>query len=825
MNAAHTAAAVAGSHANRPDDERTPLISTVPTRPYHRAHRSTTCTRFIYVLAQVVLFYSILYLLVLLPLNLIPHFHSPWTDIPAPYQRYPLPRNKDLPLEKLYKILDETPSPDKIKEWSKYYTSGQHVAGRNYSQALWTKEQWEKFGIKSEIVEYEVLLNYPTGHRLALLESSSDSEGNEKVIFEASLEEDEIPGDKFSQSKDRLPTFHGYSADGNVTAEYVYAGYCTQDDFKFLKELKVPIKGNIVLCRYGLIFRGLKVMGAQEKGAVGVVIFTDPGDDHPDGWSGGGGGSGGPYPKGSERQPSSVQRGSVQFTSLRPGDPTTPGYASKPGVPRTPAHEAIPSIPSLPISYLDAVPILKALNGWGSKPKGWEGGLVGKGVEYWTGPIGVKAATNGEIDTVETTKTKVDPATKTLLNLYNGVEFTITPIWDVIGVINGSLSDEVVVIGNHRDAWCAGAADPVSGSSSVMEVIASWDGEEYGLVGSTEWVEDQRSYLMQNAVAYLNLDIATSGSWLDPASAPLMYKPFINAMKSKKEIENMASSNAELEHIFQDRDRESYKDTIYEFWARNGVPIRPVGSGSDFVGFQDIAMVPSMDFSFRQDKNGAVYHYHSNYDSFEWMEKYGDPGFKYHVVAAKMVGHAALEVIETPVIPFNLTDYALFLEKYYKQALKAFDKKTGGDTTSGIHDSNAIRQARDALVKVDGQIAKLKIATQALDEEATGLTAEVRGLPRDIPWYKRWQHLHYWTKIKSLNKKIMFFERKFAYEDGLDGRNVYKHVVFAPGLWTGYSGAVFPGILESIEDRNFTNVERWSEIIQKCIIDATRSIE
>ncbi|EGX48450.1 hypothetical protein AOL_s00080g79 [Orbilia oligospora ATCC 24927] len=896
MNIGSTTAAVAGSRSRiTSHSERTPLLSVVPTRRYSRRHRSTTCTRFCYILFQVTIFYSILYLLVLIPLRILPEWSSPlkWRDIPPPHERYPLPKNKDLGLERLVKILDETPDAAKAKQWSKYYTSGAHVAGKNYSQAVWTKEKWESYGIKSEIVEYEVLLNYPVGHRLALVERAATGDAMEddaaaesgkekpkedKVLFEASLEEDEVPGNEFSQSKDRLPTFHGYSANGTVTAEFVYGGYCDYDSFKQLDELKVPIQGNIVLCRYGLIFRGLKVLGAQDRGAVGVIIFTDPADDYPDGWSGGGGGNGKPYPEGSGRQPSSVQRGSVQFLSLRPGDPTTPGYASKPGVPRTDEHEAIPSIPSLPISYLDAAPILKVLNGWGYQPEGWKkGGLVDRGVDYWTGPVGFEPERVRGVEASKPTKTGSGKPTKTLLHLENIVEYTLTPIWDVIGIINGSISDEIVVIGNHRDAWNAGAGDPVSGSTAVMElsrtfgemlkkdwkplrtiILASWDGEEYGLVGSTEWVEEHRAFLMQNAVAYLNIDVATSGPWLDAASAPLMYKVFTDAMKAIKDP--LAGSKRDLIHkgesvrpvaaamkpvipdseginVYQDRERDhnrqNYKGSIYEIWSKGGGIIQPVGSGSDFVGFQDIALIPSSDFSFRQGASGAVYHYHSNYDSFDWMEKFGDPGFKYHVAAAKLIGHMVLSLTETPVIPFSLTDYANFLEKHLNQAIDFFDKTAKATATSSLttevnSDINIIKgvhRSRESLTRLGEQIAKLKKIAVQFDEEAVALTQEINDLDPEVPWYRWWQSLHYWAKVKELNNKIQFFERKFVYEDGLDGREVFKHVVFAPGLWTGYSGAVFPGILESVESRNWTNVERWSEIIQKCVIDATRSIE
>lgn len=219
---------------------------------------------------------------------------------------------------------------------------------------------------------------------------------------------------------------------------------------------------------------------------------------------------------------------------------------------------------------------------------------------------------------------------------------------------------------------------------------------------------------------------------------------------------------------------------------------------------------------------------HSNYDSFPWMEKYGDPGFKYHVTATKLIGHMALQTIDSPIIPFNLTDYASALGDYTNQALAKFRKKLEEDASSSdSRDQNALTlvgRAQNALNHLQSQTEKLKNATLLFDSETAALASEIAQLGHKLPWYKWWQPYHYWDKVKTVNKKIQYFERKFGYEDGLDGRNLFKHVIFAPGLWTGYEGAVMPGIVESIEVGNWTNVERWAEIIQKCVIDAERSI-
>lgn len=352
-------------------------------------------------------------------------------------------RHFQMSLPDLERALFRVPDPNSIREWSNYYTSGVHLAGTNLSQAQWTADKFTEYGIKTEIVPYYTYLNYPKDHGLRLLGI------NETVKYEASLEEDPLPEDPTSMRADRVPTFHGYSANGNVTGQYVYVNYGRQKDFDILEQHGVSVTGRIVIARYGGLFRGLIVKGAQERGAVGVLMYTDPGDDgnvtiynHYKS-----------YPDGPARNPSSVQRGSVQFLSVTPGDPTTPGWPSTQFAERTDPYNSIPSIPSLPVSYRDMIPILSELNGMGFNPndigEDWRGGL--REFDYSSGP-----STNS-------------------LNMFNLQEYKTTPIWNTIGRIDGIIKDEVVIIGNHRDAWVVGGAgDPNSGSAVLIELARAF---------------------------------------------------------------------------------------------------------------------------------------------------------------------------------------------------------------------------------------------------------------------------------------------------------------------------------------------------------------
>ena len=784
-----------------PPNEQTPLLTTVIVAPPRQRYSHNYVRRFCTVALGITLL--IVVVLFLVPARWLPgnHNEAEWSPFRSPSSYYPSkswPASNGLDYEELQNLLLKTPDEHKAREWSQYYTAGPHLAGKNLSQAEWTKDRWEEFGIASNIVDYHVYINYPISNRLALLETNEEDKIH--VRFECSMEEDALDEDATSRLENRIPTFHGYSASGNVTSQYVFVNFGTYWDFNELVKANISLEGKIAVAKYGRNFRGLKTKRAQELGMIGVVMYTDPQEDGEitelNGYKA--------YPQGPARQASSVQRGSTQFLckihlyslasgdvliplAIVPGDPTTPGYPSKPGVPRIDPHHSIPTIPSVPISYRDALPILRALNGHGPTASQfneyWQGGGLGhKGVDYNIGP---------------------SPA-DLVLNLVNEQEYITTPLWNVIGIINGTLTDEVVILGNHRDAWIAGGAgDPNSGSAAMNEVIrsfgaalkggwkplrtivfASWDGEEYGLVGSTEWVEEYLPWLSAATIAYLNVDVGARGPQFTTSASPLLNDALYEATS-----------------LVQSPNQTVLGQTVRDLW--NG-HINTMGSGSDFTAFQDFAGIPSVDLGFATGPKSAVYHYHSNYDSFAWMDHFGDPGWHYHTTITKVWAVLAAALVETPVIGFNATNYSNGLKQYLASV------KTG------------VSEGSDPFPSLTVAISHLHDAAIDLDTLASHLAAKVR---RGVPWWKWWQKAELYRQIKVVNNKYKYLERQFLYVKGLDGRPWFKHVVFAPGIWTGYAGATFPGLVESQDNGDMEGVEKWTAIIKERIDAATKSLK
>ncbi|KAF6831179.1 glutamate carboxypeptidase-like protein 2 [Colletotrichum plurivorum] len=652
-----------------------------------------------------------------------------------------------------------------IDEWSDYYGHQVKLAGLGKEAAQWTADQWTKNGFDAHLNEYHVYLTYPVHASLQITYENG-------ITADVRLDEDVLDEDDVTGREDNQPTFHGYSASGNVTGEYVYVGRGSQADFDRLVELGVELEGKIALARYGGLFRGLKVKNAEDHGMIGAVIFTDPADDGnltvANGYEA--------YPNGPARNPSSVQKGSVLFLSTNPGDPTTPGYASHEGVDRADTSHVTPQIPSIPISYASAEPLLAALDGFGVSAD-----EVNRTV--WAGALDAEYSTG--------------PAPGVTLHLDNLSEGKITPIWNVIGHINGTNADETIVIGNHRDTWMIGGnGDPNSGSAILVEftkaiaalrekgwvpkrniVLGSWDAEEYGLIGSTEWVEDNVNWLTETAVAYLNIDVAVSGPRPNLATTPELHTLATDTFK-KVIYPNFGG----------------YNISLYDAWEEaSGGIVEPLGSGSDYTAFLHRG-INSLDVGSSGGAGDPIWHYHSNYDTYHWMANFGDPGFQVHAAMGQYLALLAFHLADDEVLPVDLPNYASELSAYLEDLSEYVESEGEELDLTELSDAIDIFAARADEVKA---LERLAVATNDTD------------------------------LITVVNHKYRDFQRGFISQGGLPDREFYKHVVTAPGLDTGYAAVLFPGITEGVQygEGNLTIAEEWVSKTARGILRAAEIIK
>lgn len=512
-----------------------------------------------------------------------------------------------------------------IQEYLEYLTRDVHMAGTkgNLFYAEWIKGLFESASLEDVDWErFEVYLNYPkeNGRRVAIVEPAEQ-------IWEAKLEED---GDSENRQQTYSPVFHGHSKTGDVTGPLVYANYGAREDFEWLREKGISLDGAIAIVRYGGTQgdRALKVKAAELAGAAGCIIYSDLRTE------------GGVWPDGRFMPLDGVQRGAVSLMSWVIGDVLSPGWASVPANPNRLSPEetsGLVKIPSLPISWRDAKHLLRALQGHGKEVSSdWQGGALTTG--YWTGDQ--------------------DSPKVNLKNIQD--EVTRAPIFNVLGRIRGwEQAAKKVIIGNHRDAWCVGAADPGSGTAIMLEVVrvfgelrklgwrplrtiefVSWDGEEYNLIGSTEHVEDRQVELRRDGFAYLNVDTGVSGTDFWAAASPLFERSLLRVLdRTSDPITNK---------------------TLRELWDAKNTGLEGLGGGSDYVAFQSITGTSSIDFGFR----GQGYPYHSCYDNYAWMTKFGDPTFEYHTVMGQVWALLLLEIADKPVLPFDMEDYARYIARY-----------------------------------------------------------------------------------------------------------------------------------------------------------------
>ena len=657
------------------------------------------------------------------------------------------------------------PNPQSAREHLRRLTVEPHVAGtkEDYATALYVRDQLRAFGLNVELKEYEVWMNYPnTPSVLELITSRRQP---------LSVREAVVRDDPSSSNPKITPLFNGYSASGDVTAPLVYANYGLPNDYDDLKKAGVDVKGKIVIVRYGNSFRGVKAKVAEDHGAIGCIIYSDPADD---GYM-----QGDVYPKGPWRPVASGQRGSVQYLFDYPGDPLTPGKPAIQGVPRLKPEEAtdLTRIPVQPIAYDVAKTILAPLKG-PVRPKGFQGGLP---FPYHLG---------GTNDVKVHLKTDMD--------------YKLRTIWDVVARIDGNEEkDRWVILGNHRDAWVFGAVDPNSGTSTMLEVargfgqllkagwkprrtiiLCSWDAEEYGLVGSTEWAEEFAGELKEKAVAYLNLDVAVSGANFGASSVPSLWKLMRAVTRDVKDPKTGKSVYEQWqEHAREDRSEEE-KVTGGE--ARIG----PLGSGSDYTPFLQHLGIASTDMGFGGDYGV----YHSAYDSFYWMDHFGDPGFRYHVAAAQVWGTLAIRLADADGLSFDYRDYASQVRDYFNEALKLARLRN----LAGSIDDKSMTAAIDDFAKEAERVEKSR-------QDA------IRNSDR--------------AKLAKINDALVQAERQFIDERGLRGRAWYKHEIYAPGFYTGYAAQPLTDFRQALDDRNAVNAKEGLERIVEAIKRASKTLK
>uniref|UniRef100_A0A3P9GWQ0 Glutamate carboxypeptidase 2 n=1 Tax=Oryzias latipes TaxID=8090 RepID=A0A3P9GWQ0_ORYLA len=680
--------------------------------------------------------------------------------------------------EYLREFLDEMQA-DRIREHLRKFTRLPHLAGteQNLKYAEQIKEEWQEFGLDSvEMVPYDVLLSYPNKSQPNYI-SIVDQLGTE--VFVTSLAEPVPQG--YEDVTDIVPPYSAFSAKGQPEGDLVYVNYGRTEDFLQLqREMGINVTGKIVIVRYGKIFRGNKVKNAMLAGAMGVIMFSDPADywatgvqPYPDGWNLPGGGA---------------QRGNV-LNLNGAGDPLTPGYPAKEYTYRFSMEDGVglPDIPVHPIGFNDAIHLLKDMGGQ-IPPNNWKGAL---NVSYRIGP--------GFTDDIKSQKVR--------MNIYSNNQ--ITRIYNVIGKIRGALeSDRYVILGGHRDAWVFGGIDPMSGAAVIHEAVrsaglllgkgwrprrsiifASWDAEEFGLLGSTEWAEDNARLLQQRAVAYINADSAIEGMYtLRVDCTPSLHTLVYDLTKQ------IASPEEGEEGI-----------SLYESWHkrdnwtndRDAPRISKLGSGSDFEAYFIRLGIAAGRARYTKDKKTERYSsypvYHSVYETFEIVEQFYDPSFRRLRAVAQVRGGLTVLLANSQLLPLDANEYADALSKYAQSIAQLAAKNP------------------DEMVMYEVSFDSLFSAVQNFTVAARDFHERLKTLNRDDP-----------LQVRLVNDQLMYLERAFIDPLGLPGRPFYRHVIFAPSSHNKYAGESFPGIYDALfEIQNSADPEKaWQEVKRQISIGA-----
>ncbi len=695
------------------------------------------------------------------------------------------------------------PSPDRLRASMQFLTAHPHAVGSPYDReiALWLQDRFREWGFETSIETFYVLFPTPKERSLEL---------TAPVKYVAKLAESPVAGDPTSnQQSEQLPTYNAYSADGDVTGRLVYVNYGRREDFDRLERLGVSVKGAIVIVRYGAIWRGIKPKVAAERGAIGCILYSDPQQD--------GYGDAEVFPDGPGRPADGVQRGGVNDTYF-PGDPLTPGIPATKDAKRLSIKDSpiITKIPVLPISYGDAQPLLAALGGQ-VVPPAWRGGLP---ITYRTGP---------------------GPAMVHLKMISN---WDIKPIYDVIAKIPGSAEpDQWVLRGNHYDAWVNGAEDPAAGLAAELEearalgqlmklgwrprrtiVYCAWDGEEPGLLGSTEWVEMHAQELNDHAVLYVNSDTNDRG-FLDVGGSHTLER-FLNGVA--REIPDPESSVSVLERARLAAIAGATRPEMRaELRTRPDLRIAALGDGSDYSPFLDYLAVPSLDLGF--DGEGAGSAYHSIYDDFYWYTHFSDSKFVYGRALSQVAGAAVMRMADAELLPYDFTDLAdtvsVYLQELKEQLARARrriierNRELDEGVFAAISDPEkpTLPPKREAVPPFLN-FAPIQNGAEALTESARRYrdalsAAEAGGLSLDP------------AALHSVNLLLMKVERTNLRAEGLPGRPWYKNQIYAPGAYTGYGVKTMPGVREAMDRHDWTTAGAQTPVVGSVLEEESRAID
>jgi N-acetylated-alpha-linked acidic dipeptidase len=654
-------------------------------------------------------------------------------------------------------------------------TAEPHHTGSPYEIKLadYVADRFKTFGFDVSRDEYGVLLPWPGERRLDIV-------GPDEMRLQ--VEEEKIRGDQWADMPGILPAYNAYSPAGDVTGEIVYVNFGIPSDYETLEKLGIDVKGKIVLARYGGSWRGIKPKVAAEHGAIACLIYSDP---HEDGYF-----QGDVYPDGPFRGWGMIQRGSVMDMPRYPGDPSTPGRPSKPGVERLPMDQikTLSPIPVQPLSYRDGVELLKRLKG-PVAPEAWRGALP---ITYHVGPGPARVHV----------KLQMEYAQRRLINV-------------VARIAGRELPDEWVIVGSHRDAWTFGASDSVSGHVSMMSVargfgemmkggwrprrtlvFVSWDGEEQGLLGSTEWVEDYANDLRAKTAVYVNRD-AGAGGLNFSSSGVHSLTPFVHelAQSIRPAGESRTLYDGWLAKAREQAPKQEGQPPPIE--TIKTPPVGALGSGSDYTAFLDHVGITSLDMGL--NGSGGDGTYHSTYDNPTWFKKYIDPGFKYSVLAAQVTGVALLRLADAELLPFDDEAYGKQIVEYVDEIEKQATKASAAGAKK--IDFDGLRDAADAFAKAG---AKLR---QKGDDLLGTSQAQAR-----------------LETIRDIDRRLMMAERDLIEPAGLPDRPWYRHVIYAPGLYTGYGVKTIPGVREAVDAGNYDRAADQAKIVIRALRRAAATL-